>query len=65
MRIFSNTPPENNPIIEKHGDDKISIMALGGGALVELSYKNMFVCKEIMLQIKVDGKGELNDEVYC
>ena len=38
--------------IQKHSKDgdKISIMALGSGALVKLNYKNMFVCKEIMLE---------------
>jgi len=43
MRIFTNTPPEKNPSIEKHDEDKIRIMVLDG------EYRRKFTCKEIML----------------
>ena len=50
MRMFSITPQEYNPTIEKHGDDTISITTIGSPVVKGINFRNRFVCKEIMLQ---------------
>jgi len=50
MRMFSNTPQEYSPKIEKHDDDAISITTIGNPAFTNLNVRNRFVCKEITLQ---------------
>ena len=44
MQLFNNLPPENNPSIEKHAEDKIRVMALDG------NYRRKMTCKEIFLK---------------
>ena len=49
MQIFANTPPENNPSIEKYAEDYFSIITLSQTYLGS-NNRNKFDCKEIMLQ---------------
>ena len=49
MRLFSNTPQEYNPTIEKHRDDTINITTIGSPVIKGINFRNRFVCKEIPL----------------
>ena len=49
MQIFANTPPENNPSIEKNYQDEISVTTLSQTYLGS-NNRNKFVCKEITLK---------------
>ena len=49
MQIFANTPPKNNPSIEKYDEDYFSVTYLSQTYL-RSNRRNKFDCTEILLQ---------------
>ena len=49
MQIFANTPPENNPSIEKYDEEYFNVTILTQTYLGS-NTRNKFDCKEILLQ---------------
>ena len=49
MQIFANTPPENNPNLDKYDGDYFSVITLSQTYLGS-NNRNKFDCTEILLQ---------------